>query len=238
MTAPPSRNCSQCGGQNFGSLATCILCGAPMESTSPGRNAATFCGECGAKLEPGIAFCGECGAPAPSAAAKPVASPTPVSTPPAPRAPNAARMMRPAARPTPSTAPTPPLPTPHATEPIPRPCPNCTTPLTPGKNFCRKCGMNVVTGALPPIPTPKRAGPDVPRTPPVAPVGAAPKAKSKVTRGILNVVVPLASVVATYFLSTRFLGPVLLEKLGPTGPQMGSVMVSMLVGGIARQIMK
>lgn len=188
-------------------------------SPVPKSSGSKFCGECGAKLESGIAFCGECGAAAPIAA------------------PAATRVAAPVA--VPVAAPPPARPVAPPTAPIARPCPNCAAPITPGKQFCRKCGMNLVTGDLPPLPTPKRPAPQPPPPPaPAAPASAAPKQKSPVLRGILGVVVPVATALGTYFLSNKLLGPFFVQQFGPSGQQVGSILCSTLVGGITRQIMR
>jgi hypothetical protein len=44
--------------------------------------------------------------------------------------------------------------------------------------------------------------------------------------------------VATYFLTYRFLGPMLIAQFGDAGRQMAPMIISMAVGGIARQITK
>ena len=54
---------------------------------------------------------------------------------------------------------------------------------------------------------------------------------------MLRGAVPIASIVVTYFLSNRLLGPILTEY-GDLPRQLGPVVVSMLVGSATRQLTK
>ena len=49
---------------------------------------------------------------------------------------------------------------------------------------------------------------------------------------------PVGSMVATYFLTNKVLGPTLIQQFGDAGRQMVPMLISMAVGGIARQITK
>ena len=59
-----------------------------------------------------------------------------------------------------------------------------------------------------------------------------PKTGSGLGKKVLRVVVPIGSMVATYFLTNKVLGPMHASR------QMVPMLVSMAVGGVARQITK
>lgn len=232
----------------------------------------TFCGECGAALEPGVTFCGECGSPVAAATAQRTSPPAstgpqpgaqrpmtarearaalnnpvdaPRARPPEPRTPQ----MPPAAVPSHTAAPlptaqpaaqrAPTVPPPVVpTTPVARFCQGCGNTLTPGAQFCRKCGRNVTTGARVAgvtAPPPNPAAPPVHEAPAIP---AGPSAGTKVLKGVLRVVVPIASIVVSYYLTNKFLGPMLVQQLGDSGRQIAPAIVSLAVGGVARQLTK
>lgn len=67
---------------------------------------------------------------------------------------------------------------------------------------------------------------------------AKPKTGSGLGKKVLRVVVPIGSMVATYFLTNKVLGPMLAAQFGDASRQMVPMLVSMAVGGVARQITK
>jgi hypothetical protein len=72
----------------------------------------------------------------------------------------------------------------------------------------------------------------------VSVAGDAPrKGRSRLLQGVLGVVVPVASVVLTYYLTSKLLGTVLVQEFGDVARQVVPLLISMAVGGIARQIM-
>lgn len=226
MTAPGPgpRTCPQCGGSNYGDLPRCILCGARMNAPEP---AVAFCGECGAQLEPGLRFCGECGTPV--AARKRALSESESRW--APPAPDKLE-TRP---PRPSTAEPPKL----AGAPK-KFCRGCGTQLQPAARFCRKCGRDVDARAVKPsrpkAPPAAKQRP-APALPAATPQKALPAGPGLVKKG-LRIVVPVGSMAATYFLTNKIFGPMLIQQFGDAGRQMVPLLVSMAVGGVARQITK
>lgn len=66
---------------------------------------------------------------------------------------------------------------------------------------------------------------------------ALPAGPGPVKKG-LRVIVPIGSMVATYFLTYKVFGPTLIAQFGDAGRQMVPMIVSMAVGGVARQITK
>lgn len=256
-STPDSRTCPQCNAVNYGGLPRCTKCGAALDASASTTRKPTFCGECGADLERGATFCGECGQPATAATnvAQTPASPFSTTRPPKPVEPAASgadpAASRWAPRPTaqPAAAPV------SDTAPQKRKfCRSCGTHLKPGARFCNKCGTTVerapvipralagkpVVTTKPVAPTPKKAPPAKPRVaPPPAPV--APRATSTGDgwgKKSVRVIVPVVSMVATYFLTNKVLGPTLAQQFGDAGKQMGPMLVSMVVGGVARQITK
>ena len=265
MNAPPSgsRSCHECGGLNFGGLERCILCGAAM---TPRANAATpavaFCGECGAALEPGLKFCGECGTPVVSSGSPVQAGPARKAPPPGAPTPRAAQATpnKPLSPAEMRWAPPAPGAPPNATAPAKKFCAKCGTLLKPGTRFCRKCGRDsqapsanaqatqrtrqaappVTKPARPPASSAKaasapRAAP-APRPAPAPPTPAKPP--SQLLKKTLRVIVPVGSMVATYFLTNKVFGPMLAQQFGDASRQMVPMLVSMAVGGVARQITK
>jgi len=90
--------------------------------------------------------------------------------------------------------------------------------------------------ATPPLPTnPRPPGPDgrYIGTPP----HSGPGPGAKFLKGTLRVIVPIGSMIVTYYLTNRFAGAALAQKLS-LPPQVVPMLISMGVGGIARQITK
>ncbi len=238
-----SRTCAQCGGMNYGELATCVLCGAPMATAARAETLASFCGECGAKLEAGVTFCGECGAAVASSATPNAHAAPHRTTPPVAQAVSnsatpsvAERQSKWAPRPPPAVPSRPPSAQP--TQPIRRFCPACGGTMKPGTRFCRSCGFDIQNRQQGARPAPPRPDPrDRQRTAPVAPP-VSPKPPSRLLKGILRVVVPVASLVVTYYLTNKVLGPMLAQRFGDASRQLVPMLVSMVVGGVARQVMK
>ena len=251
MSASPSdpRSCPQCGALNYGGLPRCTSCGADMTLRAPASAQPTaFCGECGAKLEPGLKFCGECGTPV-------VQSGEPQTAPPAPPrlemnpasggTESASRWAPPAA---PASATTPGV----QSQEKKRFCRTCGAQLKAGARFCRKCGTSldkapamprpVASKPLPaakPVATAKRTA-NPPRTqPPPSPISERKESTGPgIGKKIVRVVVPVASMVVTYFLTNKVLGPMLAQQFGDASRQMVPMIVSMAVGVVARQITK
>lgn len=258
-STPDSRPCPQCGGLNFGGLPRCIICGAAMTAPATGaERPVAFCGECGAELEPGLKFCGECGtpiagmperAPGSSQATRPVPKehpPDPIKPASVPRS-SASRWAPPPVTSAPATVPN----ASSQTQQKKRFCRGCGAELKAGAKFCRKCGAGVDrAAAMPrplapkPIPAPKpvaTAKQAVPAPPPPPPAPVATKKQSTgdgLGKKILRVVVPVASMVVTYFLTNKVLGPMLAQQFGDASRQMVPVLVSMAVGSVARQLTK
>jgi hypothetical protein len=122
-------------------------------------------------------------------------------------------------------------------------CRQCGATLT-GSRFCRKCGNDTQS---PPKPPRRHASP-----PPVAarevthaasmsqatPVAVGARPPSRAFKRILGIVVPVVSVVATYFVSNLVLGQMLGDQFGDAARQIVPVLISMVAGSIARQIIK
>jgi hypothetical protein len=120
--------------------------------------------------------------------------------------------------------------------------------MTPGKTFCKKCGHNIQTGKRPAEPPRARATPADPARPAPPPVAAptqapvsapvAPGRGTKIFKGILRAVVPIGSMVVTYYLTNKLAGTALAEQFKGMPPQTVPMVISMAVGGIARQLTK
>ena len=124
-------------------------------------------------------------------------------------------------------------------------CPRCGKPVTPGKQFCRSCGYDFATRnqsapshAAPPA-YPSRQAPTRSPAPAPAPVAlpGGPSAGQRALKGTLKVVVPVGAMVVTYYLTNRFAGAALAQKMN-LPPQLVPMLISMAVGGLARQITK
>jgi predicted amidophosphoribosyltransferase len=207
-----SRNCPKCGKENYGGLPRCTFCGAEMASPQAHTARAAFCGECGAPIEQALNFCGECGTPVATGKAAPPTRP-PEESPWAPRtterAPGTETPVKPAAQP-------------PAKKKF---CRACGSELKPDARFCKKCGKDV------------SAKPEArPSAPP--PAQKAPSAGPGIAKKAIRIIVPVGSMVATYVLTYKVLGPMLIPQFGDAGRQMIPMLTSMAVGGIARQITK
>lgn len=249
MNAPVSgsRSCPKCGGVNYGTLSNCILCSAPMTAdASDTRSPKRFCGDCGSQLEDGVTFCGECGA---SVASSPISREMKSAgpPPPMPKSPpvveSASRWAPPNLKREPITPP-PASPASTVTGTSKRFCKQCGAELKPGTRFCRKCGRD--TRASGPV-TSQRKDPVKKPVPPRVQTAPAPKPASTPTpptrssgvlKKTLRIVVPIGSMVATYFLTNKVFGPMIAQQFGDAGRQMVPMIVSMAVGGVARQITK
>jgi len=210
-----------------------------MTPTADPMGGATFCGECGSRLEPGMQFCGECGTPVSTQPHAPPPPPPPTSSPPPPPAP------APPAQPESEWAPN------AAPKPARRFCRQCGTQITAGKRFCRQCGADVGSGQPAATPRAAPAPPPVPRPPPPPPpppppatsppaisqATKTPGAGAKAARKVVGVLVPIASMVVTYYATTK-LGTGSLAADLNLPPQLVPMLISMAVGGIARAITK
>jgi hypothetical protein len=112
--------------------------------------------------------------------------------------------------------------------------------------------MNLLTRQRGVAPEPPRAvKPDQPRQPPppapapapppapvASTVAAAPGTGSKLFKGVLRVVVPIGSMVVTYYFTNKLAGSALAAQFQGLPPQMIPMLISMAVGGLARQITK
>ena len=89
----------------------------------------------------------------------------------------------------------------------------------------------------PPPASPRPTGPDGRDTgvPPRPPSGPGPGAKF--LKGTLRVVVPIGAMIVTYYLTNRFAGAAIAQKVN-LPPQVVPMLISMGIGGIARQITK
>ena len=125
-----NRYCSRCGREVIAGKSFCGGCGQSMPAAAePAPDeagpAAPVCGQCGAALVPGKRFCRQCGNPVGEGAAAANPSQGPGSA--------AASETTPAAEPT---------------GPV---CRQCGAELTPGKRFCKQCGLPVDAPAASPV---------------------------------------------------------------------------------------
>ena len=106
---------------------------------------------------------------------------------------------------------------PHATQF----CTGCGTQINPGAHFCRKCGRNQRSDT---------ASASVSRN------GASKGQRT--LRSTLSVLLAVGSIVVTYFLSVRVLGPMLGDRFGDATQTIVFIGVSIAVGSVARPIAK
>ena len=66
----------------------------------------------------------------------------------------------------------------------------------------------------------------------------APGPGSRLFKGALRVIVPIGSMVVTYYFTNKLAGSALANQFQGMPPQMIPMLISMAVGGIARQITK
>ena len=184
----------------------------------------TFCGECGAPLGAGSQFCGECGTAVPW-------TPPPVEV---------APQRQPAPNSPPLFLPQPPRPPAKAAAAPPASanqlCPSCRGSLKPGKRYCPMCGLDLLSQHQ----TTSTVRPRAPEAspPPVAPVAAPPKRKSRALKAILGFVVPIVSLAVTFYMTRLIFGTMLAQQFGDLARQVVAMIVSIAAGGITRQIMK
>lgn len=197
--------------------------------TTPHSGSRT-CAHCGGVNYGALLQCILCGAPlAPPVSQRPSAS-----------EPQSRWAPRPAPSPQPSATPPHPASV-QPTQPISRFCPSCGQPMKSGVRFCRACGFDVQTRKKAAPPAPRRAESRERQS--TAPVTASPspapaKPPSRLFKGVLRVVIPIVSLVVTYYLTNKVLGPMLAQRFGDASRQLVPLMVSMAVGGMARQVMK
>jgi len=67
---------------------------------------------------------------------------------------------------------------------------------------------------------------------------AGPNRAGRLLKAVLRLVVPIASIVAAYYLTRLVFGTMLVQKFGDVGRQVAPAAISLMVGGIARQIMR
>lgn len=91
-----------------------------------------------------------------------------------------------------------------------------------------------------PRPAPAPAPAAAPAPAPVASTVAAtaPGPGAKAFKGVLRVVVPIGAMVVTYYFTNKLAGSALAAQFQGMPPQMIPMLISMAVGGIARQITK
>lgn len=229
--------------------AFCGECGMTLEA------GATFCGECGSPVTAAPLQAQQVPSREPSSPDRPLRKVLPAK-PPRPSKPSdssASRWAPPPVASAPGASSQPP--------PKKRFCRGCGTELKPEARFCRKCGTAVDRpAALPrplapkPVPATRPAAPKPPAPqpapakrpapPPVRPIAPRPVAAKQESTGAgwgkktLRVIVPVTSMVVTYFLTNKVLGPMLAQQFGDASRQMVPMLVSMAVGGVARQLTK